>query len=125
MPGAQSSEPEGGGSWFIFGGSTLSSQLVLPFIPEWAEPVWHLFVIRHPQRDALQKQLMEGGVGTIIHYPVPPHMAGAYGDLKMAQGTLPLAEDLARTVLSLPLGPHLTEVQGRTVVAAVRGGIGL
>ena len=51
-----------------------SAGLTLPFVPEWAEPVWHLFVVRHAKRDALQAKLTEAGVGTLIHYPVPPHL---------------------------------------------------
>jgi dTDP-4-amino-4,6-dideoxygalactose transaminase len=90
--------------------STLNSQLVLPYIPPWAEPVWHLFVVRHPQRNALQQKLTEAGIGTLIHYPVPPHLSGAYADLQppsSAIWNLPVAEELAETVLSLPIGPHL------------------
>jgi dTDP-4-amino-4,6-dideoxygalactose transaminase len=56
------------------------AEIVLPFVPEWASPVWHLFVIRHPQREELQHALTEAGVGTLIHYPVPPHLSGAYRD---------------------------------------------
>lgn len=99
--------------------STLNSQLVLPFVPDWAEPVWHLFVVRHPQRDALQKKLTEAGIGTIIHYPVPPHLSGAYADLKMAKGSFPLAEVSAETVLSLPLGPHLLDSHACCVASTV------
>ncbi len=47
--------------------------LILPHVPAWAEPVWHLFIVRHPQRDALQRHLHEAGIGTLIHYPIPPH----------------------------------------------------
>ena len=81
--------------------------LVLPFMPDWAEPVWHLFVIRHPQRDALQKSLAENGVQTIIHYPVPPHLSEAYKTMGYLPGAFPIAEELAATVLSLPIGPHM------------------
>jgi dTDP-4-amino-4,6-dideoxygalactose transaminase len=87
-----------------------SSGLVLPFVPSWAEPVWHLFVIRHPQRDALQQKLTEAGIGTLIHYPVPPHLSGAYSEFRPLTSDLwrmPIAEQLAETVLSLPIGPHL------------------
>jgi dTDP-4-amino-4,6-dideoxygalactose transaminase len=80
----------------------------LPFVPEWADPVWHLFVIRHRERDALQKHLTGAGVQTIIHYPIPPHLSGAYADLGLSPGALPVAEKIAREVLSLPLGPHMT-----------------
>jgi len=53
-------------------------KLALPHLPAWAEPVWHLFVVRHGQRDALQKALTQAGVGTMIHYPIPPHLQPAY-----------------------------------------------
>lgn len=94
----------------------------LPFVPEWADPVWHLFVICHLQRDSLQQQLADAGIATLIHYPVPPHLSGAYAELKPAGGgdwKLPIAEQLASTVLSLPIGPHLTPDQIQAVVAAV------
>jgi len=90
--------------------------LTLPFVPAWAEPVWHLLVVQHPQRDALQQRLAESGIGTLIHYPVPPHLSGAYAEAKWARGTFPLAENLAATVLSLPIGPHLTYQQGDKVI---------
>lgn len=103
--------------------STLSSQLVVPFVPAWADPVWHLFVIRHPQRDDLQKSLTEAGIGTLIHYPVPPHGSGAYFDLSppaSGRWNLPIAEELAQTVLSLPMGPHLSLEQVGEVVRVLR-----
>jgi dTDP-4-amino-4,6-dideoxygalactose transaminase len=83
---------------------------LLPAVPDWASPVWHLFVIRHPQRDALQKHLAHHGVHTIIHYPIPPHLSGAYASLRPLTSDLrplPIAEQLANEVLSLPVGPHL------------------
>ena len=90
--------------------------LTLPFVPVWAEPVWHLFVVRHPNREGLQQALTEAGIGTLIHYPVPPHLSGAYADRKWAPGAFPVAEALANTVLSLPMGPHLPEDQADQVV---------
>jgi dTDP-4-amino-4,6-dideoxygalactose transaminase len=81
--------------------------VVLPAMLEDVEPSWHLFVIRHPQRDVLQQRLTQAGIGTLIHYPVPPHLADAYAELGMKTGAYPIAEDLASTVLSLPIGPHL------------------
>jgi len=92
------------------------SGLTLPFVPAWAEPVWHLFVVRHPNREGLQQALTEAGIGTLIHYPVPPHLSGAYADGKWAPGAFPVAEALANTVLSLPMGPHLPEDQADQVV---------
>jgi len=93
--------------------------LTLPFVPEWAEPVWHLFVVRHPKRDALQRRLTEAGIGTLIHYPVPPHKSGAYAVGKWESGCFPIAESLADTVLSLPIGPHLKKEQVSYVIAEV------
>jgi dTDP-4-amino-4,6-dideoxygalactose transaminase len=84
----------------------LNSQLTLPFVPDWADPVWHLFVVRHPQRDGLQRKLAEAGVGTLIHYPLPPHLSHAYANLSFAKGSFPVAEEIASTALSLPMGPH-------------------
>jgi len=93
--------------------------LLLPHVPDWAEPAWHLFVIRHPQRDALQQKLTAAGIGTLIHYPVPAHLSGAYEDLEWKRGSFPLAETSADTVLSLPIGPHLTSSQADLVIQAV------
>jgi dTDP-4-amino-4,6-dideoxygalactose transaminase len=93
--------------------------LTLPFVPEWAEPVWHLFVVRHSRRDALQQKLSEAGIGTLTHYPIPPHLSGAYADRKLAPGDFPIAEDLAKSVVSLPMGPHLASSEAGLVVESV------
>ena len=82
--------------------------LILPRTPGGSEPVWHFFIIRHPRRDALQERLTESGIGTLIHYPVPPHLSGAYADGNWKPGNFPVAENLANTVLSIPMGPHLS-----------------
>lgn len=84
------------------------SKCILPFVPDWAEVVWHLFVIRRPDRDALQKYLADHGVQTIIHYPIPPHLSGAYASLGFALGDFPVAERIADEALSLPIGPQLS-----------------
>jgi dTDP-4-amino-4,6-dideoxygalactose transaminase len=81
--------------------------LVLPHTPEWVKSIWHLFVIKHAYRDNLQAHLAQLGIGTLIHYPVPPHLSDAYADLAWHEGDFPITEDLANTVLSLPIGPHL------------------
>lgn len=99
------------------------AEIVLPYVPDWAEPVWHLFVIRHPQRDALQKKLTEAGISTLIHYPVPPHLSGAYSGLGCVQGSFPIAEQLASSVFSLPIGPHLAAEQVEGVVIAIRAAL--
>lgn len=82
--------------------------LGLPAVPDWAEPVWHLFVIRSSARDALKAKLDGAGIGTLIHYPIPPHVQQAYEDLKFDSKAFPLAGRLAEEVLSLPIGPHLS-----------------
>lgn len=97
--------------------------LVLPHVPEWAEPVWHLFVVRHPRRDDLQRHLTEAGVGTIIHYPIAPHLSGAYAGGGWRAGAFPVAERLAREVLSLPMGPHLGTEDLHRVIDAVHGAL--
>jgi len=87
------------------------SELGLPYVPKWAEPVWHLFVVRHPQRDALQQRLQQAGIGTMIHYPIPPHLQPAYAELGYGAGAFPISEAIHREVLSLPMGPQLTAAQ--------------
>jgi dTDP-3-amino-3,4,6-trideoxy-alpha-D-glucose transaminase len=94
--------------------------ITLPFVPDWAQPVWHLFVIRTKHREALQAHLTKQGIGTQVHYPTPPHLAPAYRGLGWRQGEFPLAEKLAREVLSLPIGPHHTAEQIDHVCLAIR-----
>jgi dTDP-4-amino-4,6-dideoxygalactose transaminase len=76
--------------------------LILPHVPPWVEHVWHLFVVRTPERDRLQQYLTDCGVQTLIHYPVPPHRQGAYQELSHL--SLPVSEMIHREVLSLPMG---------------------
>lgn len=97
-----------------------NSDIVLPDVPEWADPVWHLFVIRHHRREALQKSLADAGIGTMIHYPIPPHLQSAYRGLKLQQGVFPIAEQMANEVLSLPMGPHLSEAEQDQVIEVLR-----
>jgi len=93
--------------------------VVLPDVPAWAESCWHLFVVRSAERDALQARLRARGVETLIHYPIPPHLQAAYADLGLAEGAFPISEQIHREVLSLPIGPHLTEEQIGYVAACV------
>lgn len=87
--------------------------LTLPFVPEWADPVWHLFVVRHESRDLLQKVLAENGIGTMIHYPIPPHKQQAYAAFNGK--SFPLAEIIHRQCLSLPIGPSMTLDEAQVV----------
>lgn len=98
--------------------------LALPHIEPWAEPVWHLFVVRTSRREALRAHLGERGIATQIHYPIPPHRSGAYAALGWGEGCFPLAERLAREVLSLPIGPHHREDQIHAVCDEVRAFFG-
>jgi dTDP-4-amino-4,6-dideoxygalactose transaminase len=85
-----------------------NTQIEIPFVSEWAEPVWHLFAVRSKMRDRLQARLGQADISTLIHYPIPPHLQGAYADLGYEQGDFPIAEAIHREVLSLPIGPHMT-----------------
>jgi len=92
------------------------TDLVLPHVPDWAEPAWHLYVVRTPDRDALQARLTKAGVGTLIHYPIPPHTQQAYAGLRIEPDALPLARTLASEVISLPIGPHLHDMEVTSIV---------
>jgi len=97
-----------------------NSGLSLPFVPNWSEPVWHLFVVRSLNRDDLQRQLNEKGIGTLIHYPIPPHLQAAYADLGFKKYAFPIAERIHNEVLSLPMSPHMTSEQVEQVTASCR-----
>ena len=84
-----------------------------------AEPVWHLFVIRTKDREALQKRLGEVGIVTGIHYPTPLHLQPAYAHLQIPRGSLPVTERVAEEIVSLPMYPELTEAQLETVVTTL------
>ena len=95
------------------------SSLLLPHVPEWADPVWHLFVVRHVQRDVLAKRLNDAGVGTLVHYPIPAHLQSSYSDLNLTSGSFPLSEKIHNEVLSLPIGPHQREDHTRYISKAI------
>jgi len=95
--------------------------LNLPFVPEWTDPIWHLFVVKHPRRDELQKHLADAGIGTLIHYLIPPHLSGAYAERGWKAGDFPITEKIAKTVLSLPLGPHLEPAALNQVINVLVG----
>ena len=96
-----------------------SLPLVLPVVPDWADPVWHLYVVRTPERDAVQRSLKAAGVDTLIHYPIPPHRQQAYAALGWGEGMFPISEAIHREVLSLPMGPHLSDEQQERVIEAL------
>jgi len=97
--------------------------LVLPYVPEWSEPAWHLFAVRHPERDALREKLESHGIGTLIHYPVPPHLSEAYRDMGYREGSFPITERVAREIVSLPIGPHISGSDLEHVLSSVTGAL--
>ncbi len=102
----------------------LAGEIVLPSVHPDAEPVWHLYVIRTPQRDALLEHLNRHGVGAGIHYPTPLHLQPAYADLGYVRGNLPITEAVADTCLSLPIFPEMTNAQQEHVVTTLRAFFG-
>jgi len=99
--------------------SRLLPRIGLPAVPHFADPAWHLFVIRSERRDALRVALAAKSIETGIHYPVPPHMQPAYAHLEMPAGSLPISERLHAQVLSLPIGPTITQEQLARVVEII------
>ncbi len=89
----------------------------LPWVPDWADPAWHLYVVRSTGRDALRAHLEGRGISTGIHYPTPPHRQACYPEY--ANRHLPLTEQLAREVLSLPISPFLSEQEIARVAEAI------
>ncbi|RCJ15748.1 erythromycin biosynthesis sensory transduction protein eryC1 [Nostoc sp. ATCC 43529] len=96
------------------------TDLTLPFVPTWAEPVWHLFVVRHPKRSDLEKHLKDARIDTLIHYPVPPHLSDAYIE-KQHLGSFPITEQMAKDVLSLPIYPHMNDEEVMKVIKVLQG----
>jgi dTDP-4-amino-4,6-dideoxygalactose transaminase len=96
------------------------SRLGLPAVPSFADPVWHLFVVKSARRDVLKEELAAVGIDTILHYPIPPHLSGAYAQAAFRSvGALPTSERLANEVLSLPMGPHLSFEDADYVIDAL------
>ena len=89
------------------------SDLILPYIPDWADPVWHLYVVRSKKRKELVDKLNNSNVGSLIHYPIPPHLQKAYKDRN--KDSFPITESMSKEVLSLPMGPHLNEADIKKV----------
>lgn len=97
-----------------------NTKLILPVVPEWAEPVWHLFVIRSEKRDQLQQSLTDAGIGSLIHYPVSPHRQQAYANAGFNKDEFPLASKMADEVLSLPIGPQLSSMSADIVMEMLK-----
>lgn len=91
----------------------------VPVVPAWVDPAWHLYVIRHPRRTELQQSLAGAGVGSLIHYPIPPYRSEAYSVGEWRGSATPVTERIASEVLSLPMGPHLCAADVQRVVEIV------
>jgi dTDP-4-amino-4,6-dideoxygalactose transaminase len=92
----------------------------LPAEQPYARAVYHLYVVRHPRREALAAALRERGIGTLVHYPIPLHVQPAFGGLGGRPGDFPVAERAASEILSIPLFPEMTDAQADAVVRAIR-----
>ncbi len=95
-------------------------EIMLPYVDSQANAAWHLYVIRTSRRDEMLDYLKKQGIGAGIHYPVPLHLQPAYADLGYRPGSLPVTEAVARSCLSLPIYPEMTDEQQDRVIAAVR-----
>lgn len=96
--------------------SATSTSIVTPFEPSYSNAVYHLYVVRVPDREQFQAQLSAAGIGTAIHYPIPLHLQKAYAHLGYQVGDFPVAEDVSKSIVSLPMFPTLTEAAQQHVV---------
>ena len=100
--------------------SLLRDSVQTPAVADYAEPVYHLYVVRCPNRDAVAAQLKEAGIDTGLHYPVPIHLQEAYRYLGLQAGAFPEAERACHEVLTLPMFPYMTDEEIEAVAAAVK-----
>ena len=91
-------------------------EIILPFIPNYAEPVWHIFAVRCQRRAELEKYLNDAGIGTNKHYPIPMHLQKCYKDLGFKKGDFPIAEEISETELSIPMYYGMTDEEIRYVI---------
>jgi dTDP-4-amino-4,6-dideoxygalactose transaminase len=96
-------------------------RITLPYVPSWADPAWHVFVVLSDERDLLRRALALENISTLIHYPIPPYAQAAYSDLSISREEFPACEAIQQRVLSLPIGPHISDEEAARVIAAVKG----
>lgn len=94
-------------------------EVVLPYVPEYADPVWHIFAIRCKRRDELERFLNDAGIGTNKHYPIPMHLQECYKDLGFHKGDFPIAEEISATELSIPMYYGMTDAEINYVIDKV------
>lgn len=92
-------------------------EITLPFVPAWAMPAWHLFVVRSARRDELKTYLEDNGIRTLIHYPIPPHKQQAFSEWNHL--SYPVTEQIHAEVLSLPLHPNLSSRDQEYIVETI------
>jgi dTDP-4-amino-4,6-dideoxygalactose transaminase len=95
-----------------------------PRVQEHSEPVWHFYFVGLRERDRVRGELADQGIGSLVHYPVLPHLSPAYAELGLERGSFPISERLADEVLSLPMHPFLDGSDADRVIAAVRSAVG-
>lgn len=98
-----------------------NSKIELPKVRDKATAIWHQYVIRTDRRDELIEYLNEREIGTIVHYPIPPHLSEAYGYLGYGEGAFPITENYAKTVLSIPMYNGMTREEQTYVIDAING----
>ena len=96
-----------------------NDEVILPYIPDYANPVWHIFAIRCNRRDELEKFLNNAGIGTNKHYPIPMHLQQCYKDLGFKKGDFPIAEEISATELSIPMYYGITDEEVQYVIDKV------
>ena len=94
--------------------------IILPSIASGASHVYHLYVIKTKFRNELNDFLNNKGISTMIHYPIPPHLQQAYAELGFSKGGFPIAEELADTILSLPLWPNMKPKEQLFVIDSIK-----
>ena len=97
----------------------VNERLILPYVPEWADPTWHLFVVRLPSRESLQQHLAAAEIGSVVHYPIPPHLQPAYAEFGYEKSDFPISEMIHEQVLSIPIYPHLDIRQAEIVQSVI------
>jgi dTDP-4-amino-4,6-dideoxygalactose transaminase len=95
-------------------------EIVIPVVPQWSSPVYHLYVIRVNNRDNLKSHLQENGIETALHYPIPLHLQKAYERLGYSKGSFPVSEKCADTILSLPLHPWLNDDDIQYIIEKIK-----
>ena len=93
-----------------------NTEVILPYVPDYAKPVWHIFAIRCQRRDELEKFLNNSGIGTNKHYPIPMHLQECYKDLGYKKGDFPIAEEISATEISIPMYYGMTDEEVQYVI---------